>query len=229
MPKSDKIRNSKITRWIIYCFIFLVGLLFIKSLISLYEDFRLGLIENKIRENEKYIKHKKNTEYIYSNKVDSFLKLEQYQNAIKISELRIKEYPEDKDHITRFIGDIYYYKGDRDSAILKYTEAIDLSELYVNAYIDRGLVYMELDSLDLAISDFEFAASRNYIIFLNLGLAQEKKGFLKKAIRSYDRFLIEKPEDIEWKQRRDSLSIEVNKSDYKNEIGEDEYLQYINP
>ncbi|WP_299251176.1 tetratricopeptide repeat protein [uncultured Cytophaga sp.] len=229
MPTSDKIRNSKVARWVVYCFIGMVGLLFIKSLISLYEDFRLGIIEDTIRKNSMEIKRKKASDYVYHNEIDSLMTLEEYPKIIEISELRIIKYPEDKASLNRFIGDVYYYKGDRDSAILKYTKAINVSESYVDAYIDRGLVYMELDSLDLAITDFEFAASRNYIIFLNLGMAQEKKGFLQRAIKSYDSYLKEKPEDLQWKQRRDSLSIKVNKSNYKNEIVEGEYLEYRNP
>lgn len=211
MPKLDELRNSKITRWLVYSFIGIIFLLFIKSLISLYDDFRTSSSSEEMKIYSKWLERKNLTADIYYSNLDSLLKLGLYQKAIRISEFRMKKYPDEKAFITRSIGYVYYYKGDMDSAIIKYTEAISLTNSYVRAYGDRGLVYMELDSLDLAISDFEFAANINCDYYLNLGLAQEKKGLFKNAIYSYDKYLENNPKNINWKYRRDSLTTVINK------------------
>lgn len=211
MPRLDELRNLKITRWIIYSFLGIIGILFIKSLISLYEDFEMGSSRDEMREYSNNLERKIFTENIYYNNIDSLLKLGQCDNAIRISKLRIKKHPEDKAFITRSIGYIYYCKGDMDSAIIKYTEAISLTSSYVSVYGDRGLVYMELDSLDLAIADFEFAANINYDYYLNLGLAQEEKGLIENAIHTYGEYLNHYPADLNYKHRRDSLIVAVKK------------------
>ncbi len=194
-------------RWFVYGFVGLVGILIIKGFVLLYSNIETSAVQYELNENLKKSERQNISKAIYDKNFDSLIKLGQYQKAISISELRMKKYPDEKAFITRSIGYIYYWQGDIDTAIVKFTEAINLRESYVGAYVDRGLLYMEIDSFDLAITDFEFAANVNYDFYLNLGLAQEKKGLLGCAINSYDKYLENYPENISWKLRRDSLTL----------------------
>jgi tetratricopeptide (TPR) repeat protein len=206
MSGLEKIRTLRISKWIIYIFLGIIALFVIDRLIGTYYQIKTVNIEEQTRETLQRQQNKLVSDELYYNKVDSLANLNKHNEAIKLSELRMVKYPDDKAYLTRHIGNIYYHKGDIDSAIIKYTEAISLTNMYISAYVDRGWAYMELDSINLAIKDFDFASSHNWDFYFDLGIAQERKGLLKSAIQSYNKYLEHYPDNQECLIKRDSIN-----------------------
>ncbi len=205
MTALNRIRKSRLLKWTFYTLLSLIGYFIINSLIGTYTKSRFIDFQHEISESSKKQMDKIKNDRIYYNNIDSLIKLKDYQSAIKLSELRIKKFPEDKPYLTRIIASIYNRKNDIDSAIIKYSEAISLTNTYVLAYAERGWVYIKIDSIELAIKDFKFASKFNWDYYSDLGFAQEKKGLLNEAIDSYNKFLEHYPDNIECKYRRDSI------------------------
>lgn len=133
----------------------------------------------------------------FYSQVDSLVNLEQFDNAINLLEKQILNSPVDKEYFLLEIGNIYYEKGDLDSALLKYSEAINTSKIYIKAYVNRGWVLFEKNQLDSAIKDFKFAAERNFDFYYDLAIAQEKKGLFKESLNSFNIFIQHYPDNEE--------------------------------
>lgn len=211
MSSLEKISTSKMTKWIIYIFLTVLVLFAIDRVIGMFFHFKTIDKQEQIRETSQRQRDKIISDELYYNNIDSLLNLNKHNEAIRLSELRMVVYPDDIAYLTRHVGNIYYDKGDIDSAIIKYTEAIGLTNIYISAYVDRGWAFMELDSLDLAIEDFEFAVSHNWDFYFDLGVAQEKKGIFVDAIDSYNKYLERHPDNQECLTKRDSIKGIINK------------------
>lgn len=92
-------------------------------------------------------------------------------------------------------GNVAYKKGNYQEAIKFYTEAIDKTPKFADAYNNRGRVKLELDNLEGAIQDFETAVSiddKFYMAKFNLAEAysntnklEESLGLLKQISNQY--------------------------------------------
>jgi tetratricopeptide (TPR) repeat protein len=85
----------------------------------------------------------------------------------------------------------YYLQnhGDIPGALTIYRNIIITDKSYEDAYLNAGLLYLEVDSLDKAFEQFDLLAGvapTNPMGFYMRGIANEKKGKLKDALRDYE-------------------------------------------
>lgn len=84
---------------------------------------------------------------------------------------------------------IYYKKtGDFEKAFQAYRDIIVHNPDYSNAYFDLGTIYLELDSLDQAYSNFDIATKTDPLFvkaYYYRGLASEQKGNKEAALADY--------------------------------------------
>lgn len=79
--------------------------------------------------------------------------------------------------------------GDIVGAINIYRNIIVTDKTYEDAYLNAGLLYLEVDSLDKAFEQFNLLAGiapTNPMGFYMRGIANEKKGNLNDALRDYE-------------------------------------------
>lgn len=82
--------------------------------------------------------------------------------------------------------------NENDQVIEAQTKIIDKDRRNADAYVTRGIAYLNKGELDIAISDFNTAAQlspRNAATFLHRGLAYRRKGDNKRASAEYARAL----------------------------------------
>jgi CHAT domain-containing protein/tetratricopeptide (TPR) repeat protein len=85
-------------------------------------------------------------------------------------------------------GNLYYDKGDLDSAVAEYTDALKANPKYTAAYNNRGNAYRNKGDLDAAIVDYTAALALNpeyAAAYNNRGNAYSAKGELDLAIADY--------------------------------------------
>ncbi|GHV25305.1 hypothetical protein AGMMS4952_02740 [Spirochaetia bacterium] len=103
-------------------------------------------------------------------------------------------------------GNEYWIKGEYDSAIADFTQAISIIPNYALAYGNRGVAYGKKGEYDLAIADFTQAISivPNYAMAHgNRGIAYWKKGDINRAIADFTRALQIDPGTANIKQNLD--------------------------
>ncbi|MFQ5454852.1 MAG: tetratricopeptide repeat protein [Nitrospirota bacterium] len=86
------------------------------------------------------------------------------------------------------LGLAYHEKGDYESAIREYKEAINISPGYFIPYISVGTIYHEQGDLDMAIKYYQDALkidSHYSIAHYNLGIAYHNRGEVSLAIKEY--------------------------------------------
>lgn len=79
--------------------------------------------------------------------------------------------------------------GDIPQAQLIYRKIITTDKSYSDAYLNSGLLYMEMDSLDRAYEQFDLLTAvtpSNYMGFYMRGIVLEKKGKKTEALRDYE-------------------------------------------
>jgi len=79
----------------------------------------------------------------------------------------------------------YYHKGDLDSALADYNEAIRLDPTYERAYDDRGNVYRRKGDLDRALADYNEAIHldpKYAAAYDNRGASYFERGDLERAL-----------------------------------------------
>jgi len=79
--------------------------------------------------------------------------------------------------------------GDIQGALNIYRSIIITDKTYEDAYLNAGLLYLEVDSLDKAFEQFNILAGiapTNPMGFYLRGISNEKKGKLKDALRDYE-------------------------------------------
>jgi tetratricopeptide (TPR) repeat protein len=95
-------------------------------------------------------------------------------------------------------GNVYYYTGRYENAVLDYTQAITLGyEPLAFPYITRGLSYANLDEEERAIEDFDRAIEidpEDAIAYLNRGSTYGALGEHERAIEDFDRAIERDPE-----------------------------------
>ncbi len=93
---------------------------------------------------------------------------------------------EKKDTELFFIqGNVAYKKGNYNEAIKFYTEAIEKTPKFADAYNNRGRVKLEMDNIEGAIQDFEKAVSiddKFYMAKFNLSEAYSNTGKLEESL-----------------------------------------------
>lgn len=85
----------------------------------------------------------------------------------------------------------YYLQnhGDIPGAQLLYRNIIVTDKSYTDAYLNSGLLYMEMDSLDRAYEQFNLmtgVAPTNHLGFYMRGVVNEKKGKKDQALKDYE-------------------------------------------
>ena len=111
-------------------------------------------------------------------------------------------------------GLAYLDKGDRDSAIADFTDAIRLDPKNAHAYNDRGLAWKDKGDHDRALADLTAAIAINPLprsdlpgsgfvnVYANRGSAWQAKGDLDRAIADFDRAVSLAPRDADAFNRR---------------------------
>jgi tetratricopeptide (TPR) repeat protein len=100
----------------------------------------------------------------------------------------------------------YYYKGDFDSAITEFTQALRIEPDHAVVFYNRGVVYGKKGDFDRAIADYSEALriEPDYADALNnRGAAYENKGDFERAIADYDEALRIEPDDARALQNRE--------------------------
>ena len=205
------IHNSKIIKWVIFVFIGLIIIGFVSNLIRTYYEQKNRMIINnfKVYVQKEFYKSASYPAFNYC--IDSLLISRQYDQAIKLTKIRIENYPEDKPLLVNTIGYIYFEKGDISSAINTYSKAIEICDTLLVAYQNRGWAYLQINKIDLAIKDFIMASKLDIQSLCLLGLALEKKGYYSEAIKSYSTYLKYYPKDDEIRLKMDTLRVKLKK------------------
>ena len=146
-----------------------------------------------------------NDRQIYYEELNKQIALENYDNALRVCLSRIKEQPTETIFIYNDIGELYNSKGDLDSAIFYFSKAIQAKVSYVGAYANRGWTYYRKDLYVKAEQDLNIAAKLNYDYYFALGIVQEKID-KNRAVESYKNFILNHKDNLECKQRLDSLT-----------------------
>lgn len=93
-------------------------------------------------------------------------------------------------------ADAYYDKGEFESAIQDYNQAIRLNPNSAAAFNNRGLAYVATGQFDQAIEDYDHAIRLNptyALAFCNRGIAYGHKGHHEQAIKDYDQAIKRNP------------------------------------
>jgi tetratricopeptide (TPR) repeat protein len=86
-------------------------------------------------------------------------------------------------------GDRKYFKGDYKGAVKLYTRAIEQSPQLDEAYLKRGMAYLDLSKFHEAIENFNKAIelnSQNSDAFRNRALAKYSLNLSKEALADYN-------------------------------------------
>ncbi len=87
------------------------------------------------------------------------------------------------------IGDYYSQTGDLKKAVATYKDIINRDKNYQDAYLNLGLLYLDMDSLRLAKTHFDLALKVDPLFikaFYYRGVAEEKLGETAAALNDYD-------------------------------------------
>ncbi|MBU6341229.1 MAG: tetratricopeptide repeat protein, partial [Bacteroidetes bacterium] len=118
---------------------------------------------------------------IYSTK-NNPQAVQYFDNALRVdsSSLEAREYK----------AAFYKRQGQFDKAFAIYKDIILRNPDYANAYFDMGMIYLELDSLNKAYTNFDIA-TRTDVLFVDAfyyrGLSSELLGNLPAALDDYTR------------------------------------------
>ncbi len=127
-------------------------------------------------------------------------------------------------------GKAFSDKGDKDAAIISFTEAIKLYPDYSDAYNWRGFVYHNKKEYDIAISDFTEAIRLNpnfANIHFNLGKAYYMKDEYDLAIKELtDAIRLDPKDEDSYKLRGNAYH---NKKDYASAISDYNQIIRLNP
>jgi tetratricopeptide (TPR) repeat protein len=108
------------------------------------------------------------------------------------------------------MGDDYFEKGQYDTAIATYNEALQLNPKDVNTYYKRGLARYYLGDYEGAISDYTQALQINPYygkVYAKIGMARYSLGDYEGAIADYNQAIRLNPNDaIAYKNRADVRS-----------------------
>ena len=94
-------------------------------------------------------------------------------------------------------GNAFAKKGELDTAIRDYNQALKIKPDYAEALNSRGIAFADKGELDRAIRDFDQAININpdfAEVFYNRGIAFADKGELDRAIRDFDQAIKLKPD-----------------------------------
>jgi tetratricopeptide (TPR) repeat protein len=85
----------------------------------------------------------------------------------------------------------YYLQnhGKVNEALQLYKQIVLRDKAYTDAYLNQGLLYLDMDSLNQALSQFDLMtanAPTNYLGFYYRGVVHQKKGNKKAAINDYE-------------------------------------------
>jgi tetratricopeptide (TPR) repeat protein len=107
------------------------------------------------------------------------------------------------------LGTTLAAKGDFYKALEYFEKSIAIDPEYLDAYNNEGLVYVKLNSFEMAEKTFEKAISRNpnYLPALqNLGALMLMTRNFDKALEFYDRYVAIQPLNADaWKDRGDAI------------------------
>ena len=124
--------------------------------------------------------------------------LEGYLEYLKMTDFKkyVEETGQDMDEIIERAteefqrGNDLAEDGEFEEALLHYTETIQLFPLFYEALDNRGLTYMDLKKLDLAILDFNDSLEINpdgIVAAFSLGECFYKLGKFQKALEQFER------------------------------------------
>lgn len=90
----------------------------------------------------------------------------------------------------------HYDKKDFYHALEYYNKSIELYPKHLNAYIDRGITYINTGDINVGIKDFDYVidcAPNNSTARYNRGTAYDELGYYQKAIDDYSAALENRP------------------------------------
>ena len=123
----------------------------------------------------------------------------QFQEALDISNILIKDFPNDS-LLFNIIGACYAGKGNLKLSIESYQESIIINPKYAQAHFNLGRSFQDLGETDKAVKSYEKAISINpeYAeAHNNLGIIFQSSGKLDAAVKSYEKAVQTKPEYLE--------------------------------
>lgn len=86
-------------------------------------------------------------------------------------------------------GNVFFDRGDYDSAVAAYTCAVNLNPAYVQAYINRGYTYMVQGNDTLALDDYNRALGIDLLAvgaYINRGILYAMRGYYETALTDFD-------------------------------------------
>jgi tetratricopeptide (TPR) repeat protein len=137
------------------------------------------------------------------NRGIGFLNAEDYDSALmEFNKVLGVQY--DNAEAFYYAGDAYYFKEEYWAAIRYYGQAIDINPVpisnpdYDDAYLARGLCYLELENYEYAIADFnksEKLRPKNAYVFINRGFAYYMIDEYAKAVNEYTQYIKFNPKE----------------------------------
>jgi tetratricopeptide (TPR) repeat protein len=128
---------------------------------------------------------------VYKNRGVAYMKMKKFDLAVKDFRKAEKLNPE-LEGVYSNLGTAFYYKKEYDKAISSYDREINLRPDNAVAYFNRALALAELEKLDRALADLDRTLERKPEFYWALcfqGDLRARKGWIKKAARSYKKAL----------------------------------------